>query len=403
MSTRTVRYRFRLYPDPKQEQSLVRVFGCARLVHNMMVEIRESDFQQGLPYRGYQALSAVLTQVKHDPDYAFLNEASCVPLQQEVRRVEAAYKRFFGGEGGKPKYHGRHGSQSVEYTRSAFRNVEQAVNARWGFVTLAKLGRTRFRSSRTLPSDPSSLTVIRDPDGTWHVSFVVKEKIEPLSANNRIAAVDVGCRRLASMVTSDGSRLLFDNPKAYATRERRLARLQAKQARMMKGSGKWVRCQHRISSLHARIRHTRMDAIAKTASLIARENQTVIVETLDVKSMLANGPARKPVADAAMSMLLRLIGEQCDKHGRTLVKTSADYPSTRRCSNCGRLADIPLNITVWQCAECGVILDRDFNACVNLFDAAGLAESLNAQDASPARWEPTEHSGKTGCVGIPVL
>ncbi|MFQ7494040.1 MAG: RNA-guided endonuclease InsQ/TnpB family protein [Bifidobacterium bifidum] len=147
-----------------------------------------------------------------------------MPLQQEVRRVEAAYKRFFGGEGGKPKYHGRHGSQSVEYTRGAFRNVEQAVNARWGFVTLAKLGRTRFRSSRTLPSDPSSLTVIRDPDGTWHVGFVVKEKIEPLSANNRIAAVDVGCRRLASMVTSDGSRLLFDNPKAYATRERRLAR-----------------------------------------------------------------------------------------------------------------------------------------------------------------------------------
>ncbi|MBT1161764.1 RNA-guided endonuclease TnpB family protein [Bifidobacterium sp. SO1] len=412
MNTLTRRYRFRLYPTRGQERLLRRVFGCVRLVHNTMVEIRESDFQQNLPFRKYRELDRILTGLKRDPDYAFLNEVSSVTLQQEVRHVEKAYVNYFKALHdpelfyGKPGYASKHGTQSAEFSTRGFRRVEQMENARWGFVTIAKVGRLRFRSSRMLPSIPSSATIIREPDGRYYVSFVVKTTMESYRPNGRTVTVDAGCRYTASLVNNLGKRSRIDNPRPYRMLERKLARLQSEQSKHEKGSHNYEKLQIRINRLHARIRHIRLDHLMQSAVRIVRDNQTIILETLDIKDMIHKGPAQKALSDSAMRMMQDCIMIQAEKHGRKVIKVPKEYPSTGRCSQCGHLAKVPLSVTVWECAQCHSILDRDWNACVNLFDAAGLAESINARKA--ALWagrEPTETGAydTAPVVGIPVL
>lgn len=397
-----MRYRYRVYPTPRQQQILERTFGCARLVYNTMLEIRESDFQQNLPYRKLRQLSKLLTELKQDPEWAFLQNVSCIALQQALRQLDRAYNDYFHAleklkkgetktlQFQKPTYRRKHGLQSVEYSRKGMYEVRQQRNARWGFVNLAKLGEVKFRSTRMLPSYPSSCVILREPDGRWYVSFVVRKPQEPYMPVDNMCGVDAGCRRLATTVDTNGRIATHENPRANKQIEHRKAVLQRRQSHMIQGSNNWIKTQVKINRLEAKARHIRRDTLMKTAATIVHDNQVIVVETLHVADMIKQGPAQKAVQDAGMATLLQCIDEQADKHARIVVHVPADYPSTARCSQCGHIADVPFKTLVWQCDTCDAVLDRDTNACVNLLDAAGLAESLNALKANPALWEPSE-------------
>ncbi|GAB2653649.1 transposase [Prescottella soli] len=378
------RYRYRAYPTPGQEKDLARLFGCVRVAWNDALAARETARAAGSPVPSRAELSAALTASKRIPARAWLAEVSSVPLQQALADLHRAYGAFFDSRTGKrrgravgaPRLKKRTHRQSVRFTRNAgFKIAETAHGV--GLVALPKIGRIRFEASRLLPSDPSSVTVTREADGRFYVSFVVDVPDTPLQELQTVAGVDLGLIDLATIVRSDGTREKIDHPRHLRVAERRLARAQKALSRKRKGSQNRAKARIRVAGLHRKVRETRLDHHHKLARRLVHENQVVAVEDLAV-SGLARTRLAKSVHDAGWSILVRLLEEKASQCGRQVVKVNRWFPSTRTCSQCGAVGEAkPLHVRGWEC-ECGACLDRDYNAAVNIIDAAGLAESLNA-------------------------
>ena len=369
-----VRYRYRLRPSPGQQQALARVFGCARVVFNDSLRLREESHAAGEKISDSEIQRQVITLAKQTPEREWLAEAPSVALVQACNDARRAYRNWFDSLSGKrkgrkvghPRFRRKHGHQSIRLTRNGF-------SLRGQRLYVAKVGEIRVRWSRALPSEPSSVTVIREPDGRYYASFVVERDATPLPACDRETGIDVGLDRLA--VTSDGE--IIANPRFLRAKERHLARAQRALSRKAKGSANRAKARRRVAVLHRKVRETRLDHAHKIALRLVRENQAVYAEDLAV-SGLARTRLAKSVHDAGWSQLLRLLAEKAEHHGREFHRIGRFVPTSQTCSACGvKDGPKPLNVRTWTCAACGARHDRDVNAAINIL-AAGRADRLNA-------------------------
>lgn len=403
------RYRYRAYPTRGQEASLARAFGCARTVYNDVLSARANARALGEEPPTSAELSRRLTESKRSPERAWLSEVSAVVLQQALFDAERAHRNFInslmrtrtGPRMGAPRYKSRRDlKQAIRFSRSGFSAVVETTHG-VGFVSLARIGRLRFTLDRELPSAPTSLTLVREADGRYYVSFVVDVPASPLPITTRTIGIDLGLTDLAAIVSSDGSREKIGNPRHLRARERALKRSQRSLARSKRGSANYTKKQHRLAVLHRKVRQTRLDHHHKLAHRLVHENQVIAVEGLNVRA-LARTQLAKSVHDAGWGSLLRLIQEKATTHGRTVIRIGQFEPTTRVCAVCrtngGKKS---LDVRVWTCSTCFSVLDRDFNAAVNIMVAAGLAETLNAcggimrltlASAVPTKQEPTEQA-----------
>jgi putative transposase len=202
-------YRCRAYPDQAQQQVLVRTFGCVRVVWNRTLAARHARYQAGGKTLSYTASDAALTEMKKDPDLAFLNEVSSVPLQQTLRHQHKAFCAFFARRARYPRFKSRRSRQSAHYTRSAFSMHD-------GVLRLAKTdGPLRFTWSwpdvDVAALAPTMVVMSRESDGRWYVTFAVDgDDLEPLPDTGRAVGVDLGVKDF--VVTSDGERLSQSAP-----------------------------------------------------------------------------------------------------------------------------------------------------------------------------------------------
>jgi putative transposase len=297
-----------------------------------------------------------------------------VALVQACNDARRAYRNWFdslagvrkGRMVGHPVFRRKRGKQSVRLTRNGF-----ALHGRRLYV--AKVGEIRLLWSRLLPSVPSSVTVICEPDGRYYASFVVERPAIPLPACGREVGVDMGLDRLA--VTSDGE--IIANPRFLRAQQRKLAAAQRALSRTQKGSANRAKARHRVAVVHRKVREARLDHAHKTALRLVRDNQAVYAEDLAV-SGLARTRLAKSIHDAGWAQLLRLIGEKAGHYGRVFHRIDRFVPTSQTCSHCGANdGPKPLSVRVWTCAACRAVHDRDINAAKNIL-AAGRAERLNA-------------------------
>jgi putative transposase len=329
----------------------------------------------------------VVTLAKATPEREWLSGVASVALVQACQDARRAYRNWFDSMSGKrkgrrvghPRFRSRKDSrQSVRFTRNGF-----ALHG--GRVYIAKVGDVRVRWSRPLPSQPSSVTVIREADGRYYVSFVVERDPQPLPAASRETGIDLGLSQF--IATSDGE--IIPNPRFLRAKERHLARAQRALCRK-KGSANRAKARHRVAVLHRKVRETRLDHAHKIALRLIRENQAVYAEDLAVCG-LARTRLAKSVHDAGWSRLLRLMEEKAEHYGRTFCRIGRFAPSSQVCSECGVKDDPkPLSVRNWTCAACGALHDRDVNAARNIL-AAGQADRLNAcgGNVSPGAFRAT--------------
>jgi putative transposase len=368
-----VRHRYRIYPTLGQQQSLARAFGCARVVYNDCLRIRDAAHTAGEKISDTEVQRRVITLGKQAPEREWLSNVASVALVQACQDARRAYRNWFDSLSGKrrrrkvghPRFRRRHQRQSIRLTRNGF-----ALHGQRLYV--AKVGDITVKWSRDLPSVPSSVTVIKEADGRYYASFVVEREASPLPACEREIGIDLGLASLA--VTSDGE--VIGNPRFLRARERKLARTQRALSRKQSGSANRARARRQVAVVHRKIRETRLDHAHKTALRLVRDNQAVYAEDLAV-SGLARTPLAKSVHDAGWTQLLRLVEEKAARYGRTFHKIGRFEPTSQVCSACGaKDGPKPLHVREWTCAACSTRHDRDHNAAKNVL-ALGRRESLN--------------------------
>ncbi len=383
-------YRYRFYPSDQQVSELSRTFGCVRLVYNRALEARTSAWYGEQRRVSYVESSALLTEWKRDPDLAFLSEVSSVPLQQGLRHLQGAFVAFWDKRARYPRFKSRkRGRQSAEYTRSAFR-------WRNGHLTLAKMSEPLdIRWSRPLPdgAEPSTVTVSRDPAGRWHVSILVEVAIDPVSkAGSKaesVVGIDAGITSLVTLSTGEK----VTNPRHEQKDRARLALAQRRLARKAKGSNNRANARQRVARVHARITDRRRDHLHKLSTRLVRENQTVVIEDLQVRNMVRNHSLARSISDASWRALRAMLEYKCQWYGSDLVVVDRWFPSSKMCSACGALQDtMPLNVREWEC-RCGARHDRDVNAALNI-RAAGLAVLACGDGVRPERAQAPTGSGR---------
>src|ERR687885_784126 len=373
-------YRYRFYPTPEQEQILLRTLGCVRLVFNKALNSRTEEWYERQERIDYKQTSAMLTSWKKQEDLQFLNEVSCVPLQQGLRNLQKAFANFWAGRAKYPNFKKKRSGGSAEFTRSAFKWKDTKL---W----LAKCNEPLpIRWSRTLPEncEPSTVTVKLDARARWFVSLLVEDHtVKALVQTDKAVGIDAGISSL--IATSDGEKIA--NPKHFKRLRYKLRQAQKALSRRVKGSKNREKARIQVARIHAAIADSRTDFLHKLTTRLVRENQTIAVEDLAVKNMMKNRKLAGAIADASWSELIRQLEYKCQWYGRTLVKIDRWFPSSKRCGNCGHVVDkLPLDVREWDCPECGIHHDRDINAANNI-KAAGLAVLVCGASVRPDRHE----------------
>jgi len=361
MTKRAFKYRF--YPTSEQVDLLARTFGSARFVYNFILRWRTDAYYKDQQKIGYTQASAKLTEIKKLPEFEWLNDVSCVPLQQGLRHQQAAFKNFFEGRARYPVFKSKHGHQSIELTKSAFNYRDGAI-----YIAKSKIP-LDVRWSRELPSDPSSITISKDSAGRYFVSCLCEYEPEKLDITPKTVGIDLGLESL--LITDSGEKI--GNPRHTAKYAAKLAKAQRRLSKKKLGSANRAKAKAKVARIHAKISDCRLDNLHKLSRRFVNENQVICVETLKVKNMIRNSKLSKHIADASWGEFVRQLAYKSVWAGRSLVKIDQFFPSSKRCSCCGYINEsMPLDVRNWTCPACDTNLDRDVNAAINI-KAAGHA------------------------------
>jgi len=373
-------FSYRFYPTSEQETLLRRTLGCVRLVYNRALAARTEAWYERQERIDYVQSSAMLTGWKKQEDLQFLNEVSCVPLQQGLRHLQTAFSNFFAGRAKYPNFKKKRNGGSAEFTKSAFKWKD-------GQVFLAKcLEPLNIRWSRQLPEsvEPSTITVRLNLSGQWYVSLRFDDpRALTLNPVEQSVGIDAGISSLVTLSTGEK----VANPKHFNCHHKRLRKAQKALSRKQKGSRNRDKARLKVARIQQKISNSRKDHLHKLTTRLIRENQTIVVESLAVKNMVKNRKLALSISDAGWGELVRQLEYKARWYGRNLVKIDPWFPSSKHCGNCGHILErLPLNVREWDCPNCGTHHDRDINAAKNIL-AVGHTVKVCGANVRPDQYK----------------
>ena len=378
--------KFRIYPNKSQQSLINQTLGCCRLIYNKGLAMRKDSFDNGLKI-GYKETSAMLTGLKKDNEYFFLKDADSIALQQSLRDLDSAFKRFFKKLGGYPNFKSKHNHNQ------SYRTINQGDNIRISgkYIKLPKLGYVKFKQSMDI-GHINNVTVERTSTNKYFVVLNVDFEPAALPFTSKVIGIDVGLKEFYKATSGDS----VTNPKYLEKSSKKLAHEQRKLSHMIEshisgyktiGNKRFPICdkplseckniqkqRKKVALIHEKITNQRNDFLQKESTKLIRENQIISIEDLNVSGLLQNHKLAKSISSVSWSKFFTMLEYKAKWYGRIITKAPTFYPSSQMCSCCGyKNTDVKdLKIRKWICPECGTVHDRDFNAAVNILNK-GLA------------------------------
>lgn len=352
-------YQYRLYPTPAQAELLNKSFGSCRYVYNWALAKKIEHYQtQGKTLNCF-AIMKLLPQLKQELEW--LGEVSSQALQQEISHLDASFQAFFKKNGGFPRFKSKHKS------RKSFSCPQGCkVDFEAGTLSIPKAKGIRAILSRSFDGKIKTVTISQSKSGKYFASIVVEDGKElpskPAISQVTAIGIDVGIKHFATL--SGGEKI--ENPKHLRNSEMRLKVLQRRQSRKAKGGNNRHKARLKVARLHEHIANGRKDFLHKISSRIVAENQSVIVEDLNVKGMLKNQCLAKAISDCGWSQFKEFLRYKCEWYGRNFIEIGRFVASSKMCS-CGVVnGELKLSDREWTCLSCGVWHDRDVLAAGNI-------------------------------------
>ena len=356
-----IRQNYRIYPNQNQITVLNQWLGQGRFVWNYMLELNIKTYNEEKKFVFGYDMHSLLPELKKEQETSFLQQIPAQCLQQKCLDLDKALKqssRKSKNKKGFPDFK----AKNLDYSGIRF----PTFNLNGNRIILPKMvGGIKVKLHRPLLGKKISATVFKDKLQHYFVSILVliPDIIEPVTEINNSIGIDVGLKSFA--VTSDGE--VIDNPKFYKRSENKLIKLQRQHSKKLKGSSNREKSRLRLAKQHKKVANQRKDFINQVASSIAKNNDLVAVEDLNIKGMVKNNSLAKSIHDIGWGMFLTALEWQCFKRGKHFVKISRWFPSSKTCSSCGGYKDdLVLNDRVYVCPDCGFEIDRDLNASFNI-------------------------------------
>ena len=345
--------KYRLYPTDSQKELIAKHIGCSRLIYNLALETKKAA------YSGSKHNLSAFDIIKQIPELKkeceWLKEVNSQSLQQSIQNMDTAFKGFFRG-GGFPKFKSKHRS------RQSF-SIPQNVIIKDNLLIIPKFKKgIEIVLHRPIKGIIKSATISVTPTGKYFVSILVDTNVEmpskPAITEDTSIGVDLGIKNFA--ITSNGE--VFDNPKHLRKAQSRLKYLQRKYSKY-----KGKRTRQQLALQHEQIVNKRRDFLHKVSYRLISENQTIILETLNVEGMLKNHKLAQSISDVGWSTFVTMLQYKADWYGKNIIRIGRFEPSSKTCSCCGNInKELTLKDRKWTCPKCNSVLDRDLNAATNI-------------------------------------
>jgi putative transposase len=297
---------------------------------------------------------------KYPDEMGMLNATS---IQQMLRRVDKAYKAFYKGTHGAPRFKGRNRFKSIEYRHG------DGCKLTGNRLYIQHVGNIRVKLHRSSPDDAAIRhVVLKRSVNNWYVCLqLALSDPEPIAHVGPAVGIDVGLHSLLAL--SDGR--LIDNPCWLRTGLRKLRTAQRRLSRRKKFGGGWRKAARQVARLQAHVANQRRDFWHKTTTTLAKTYSLIAVEDLNLSFMTRNGNLSLSAHDAALGMFRQMLAYKVENTGAQVVAVNP-HNTSQVCNGCGVMVAKRLNVRVHRCPDCGVELDRDINAARNIL-ALGLS------------------------------
>ena len=364
-------FKIRLYPTKEQEVLFRKFIGAERYIYNWGLSLNNELYKAEKKKYSANVLGKMLTQYKKE--CLWLNEISTATLKNSIRNLDAAYTNFYKKRAELPKF------KSKKHCKLSFYSRYDKLYFKDDVANLEKIGKVKYKSSYNV--DLTKISKFSNPyvsfnGRCWILTVGIELPIKEIELTNEVIGIDLGIKNLA--ICSNNMKFKnINKTKIIKALEKRLCRLQRKvskkyelnkEGRSYIKTSNIIKLEKRIKKLHRKLANIRQDYIHKsTTSIVKTKPCRVVMEDLNISGMMKNRHLSKAIAQQKLYEFIRQIKYKCELNGIKFIQVDRYYPSSKICSCCRNIKkDLKLSDRTYICQKCGLIIDRDFNASINL-------------------------------------
>jgi putative transposase len=361
--------------------------GAARWAYNWGLQVKQERYQATKKTPNAIALHRQLNALKKTSVPWMYQVSKCAP-QEALWNLDAAFQQFFRRCALKKqgKWQGKLGYPQVKTKKKGFGSFRLTgrIIVSEKAIVLPRLGRLRLKERGYLPTTGVQIlsATVSEQAGHWYVSLQVEAEQAVPENTGSVVGIDLGIKSLATL--SDGE--VIPNPRHLKRRLKKLKRLQRMVSRRQKGGKNRKKAVHQLAKLHRKIKQQRHNTLHQVTTRLAKTKSVLVIEDLQVSGMVQNHRLAQAISDVGFAEFKRQLLYKASWYGSRVILADRWEPSSKRCSGCGWIdADLTLADRTFHCEQCGLVLDRDLNAAINLVQLAGSSsDSQNACGAAGA-------------------
>lgn len=365
--------KIRLYPNKTQTEQFNKLLGCYRVVYNQCLarkinSYKENKVSENLSTLGY----FVHHELLKDDNFIWLREQNTKVLKQAINDMLSAYKNFFTQHKGFPKFKSkRDNKQSCRFELGAISKRNDYTTYK---LSLANIKNVKFKCNekyaeylQKYKSNIRQATLSKLPCGEFYLSILVDGDLthKGLRDTDNAVGIDLGIKDF--VITSEGE--VFNNLHFKKSQSNKIKRLQRQLSRKQKGSNNRNKARKRLAKAYKKINDKKQYYLHQVSNTLINENQVICMEDLNVKGMLKNHKLAESIQEMNFGEFRRMLEYKANWYNRKIVYVDRFYPSSKTCNHCGHInKQLKLSDRQWVCPQCGEVIERDYNASLNILD-----------------------------------